>query len=1208
MSDHPYNSWIKNARTYSKLIGVIMVAGLLGTAGHRGLGAAEGPVAHWALDERTGAEAFDLAGARRDVVVGAPGYLGWRKGVSLGSLHFDGLNTYVRCPATQAPWTPGAFSIELWAAVQAWPTVFAPFLSRRSVQAGCAFGLDEWGRLVLFVHQGGSWRALRSSWRVPVGVWLHLAATFDPVAGASIYVNGALLNHLDVSGTLKIAQDADLLMGCDAIGPVAAKIFARGMYNGLMDEVRLYNRALSRDEIAGFFRNIVQVPVPDFPEIDERYGRDRHRPLFHAIPPMGWTNEPHGLIQHNGRFHLFHQANPAGPYWEQIHWGHLESPDLVHWEHRPLALSPDPEGNDSRGCWSGCSVPTPAGPAILYTAVNGRYAGVNLALPDSGGQWYKHPANPVIQRIPAGVAVDDFRDPFVWKEDGVYQMVIGTALEQGGAALHYNSPDLLNWKYKGVFFSGSNTISGSFWEMPVVAAFGEQRLFCVTAVPPLQKTLYWTGTWRAERFEVRDAQPSLFDIMPLFLSPSIARDDRGRTLAIGILPDQRSSQEHHAAGWAHVFSLPRILNLNAQGKLLQSPVPELAELRDGVGWHREDFLINPGAPWVPQDWNGECMEMQVEVELRDAASCTLALRRSPGGEEETLITYERNSQQFKLDRYRSDPHKNGIERGDFALEPGENLRLHIFIDRSVVEVFANDRGAFATRVYPDRLDSTGLAMFAGGAAIRVLRFEAWPLRPLREQSRLLSRWSMDEGFGSVARDSTYRGFHGEIKGHPRWGPEGLAFDGKSDYVNIGAFAGPAGRQSFTLALELSFSTDASSNPSWIAEQLNGFWLYHSGNGIFGVPPGRLVFGYHGGPQLEADWLPKPGARHEIYAVRDSISGELALFADGKPIGSCRGAEADLPAQGKQLEFGRNTWAQDWYFSGQMRNIRLYGVACPPRPVAGVNSIAVTVPVATQASIPGSQNLGTNPGSGNGQISVNLPPTIVSEGTQIQPQPMTQNLGLGPAPPLFPSAEAAVVMMPQPIPGPPLSPLPEPASTPTPITGLGTALLSSVSAEVAVIQMLGPAPAPPPTPSPTPAPTSEFLKTPDASPKISAEPPRYRLEVFNGFGSGNYLSGEHVLISAAMREGFVFARWFGHAGLLENSQQDATGFFMPAWNVQILAEFSRLSSQADSAATIPANPAPQDSSERQSGSSGGVQASSGGGCILGLGAQNEEMRY
>ena len=113
-------------------------------------------------------------------------------------------------------------------------------------------------------------------------------------------------------------------------------------------------------------------------------------------------NDPNGLSQWDGQYHLFYQYNPLAARWGVIHWGHAVSADLVHWADLPIALSPTPGGPDADGCWSGCIVNNGGVPTMLYTGLRNRAQRPCLATSDDGLlTWHKHPGNPVIAEPPA---------------------------------------------------------------------------------------------------------------------------------------------------------------------------------------------------------------------------------------------------------------------------------------------------------------------------------------------------------------------------------------------------------------------------------------------------------------------------------------------------------------------------------------------------------------------------------------------------------------------------------------------------------------------------------------------------------------------------------------------------------------------------------------------------------------------------------------
>ena len=161
--------------------------------------------------------------------------------------------------------------------------------------------------------------------------------------------------------------------------------------------------------------------VLGFLESRERLAADPYRPLYHFSPPGNSMNDPNGLCQWRGRYHLFYQFRPEGS--DRVHWGHTVSDDAVHWQDLPLALYPDKE----RDCFSGQTLVEPGRVIAIY---HGTQSGNSLATASDPLllNWRKHPGNPVIPIVPVNENGAPYRifDPCIWKEEDGYYALSGT--------------------------------------------------------------------------------------------------------------------------------------------------------------------------------------------------------------------------------------------------------------------------------------------------------------------------------------------------------------------------------------------------------------------------------------------------------------------------------------------------------------------------------------------------------------------------------------------------------------------------------------------------------------------------------------------------------------------------------------------------------------------------------------------------------------
>lgn len=474
---------------------------------------------------------------------------------------------------------------------------------------------------------------------------------------------------------------------------------------------------------------------------------DRQRPRYHFLPPANWMNDPNGVIQWKDKYHLFYQHNPHAAVWDNMHWGHAASADLVHWTDLPVALKPSPGGPDEDGCWSGCAVDNEGVPTLLYTGVQGDWQqpqNQRVCIATSNDDlvhWEKYAGNPVIAQPPDGMTVTGFRDPSVWREDESWHMAIGAGIEDiGGAVLLYRSSDLISWEYLhplcvGDKHDASDVWTGSVWEVPQFFALGDKHVLIFTAWDEEQLyTVYSTGRYRDRRF-VPEATRKLDFGDRHFCAPYTMTDSQGHRILWGWIGEDRTIDAQRAAGWSGVLALPRELTLRDDGRLAIRPVQEIEALRCQ---HQRltDIELAADSGDFKLDPLGSTFEIAAEIDPASAEECGVKVCCSPDGDEQTRIYYDAFNKRLGIDRQRSSLVQGGrisadIQEGAFAISPGESLRLRVFVDCSVIEVYANDAACITSRAYPSRSDSAGVRVFARGGA-RINSIDAWRLRAIWE--------------------------------------------------------------------------------------------------------------------------------------------------------------------------------------------------------------------------------------------------------------------------------------------------------------------------------------------------------------------------------------------------------------------------------------------------------------------------------------------
>jgi beta-fructofuranosidase len=461
------------------------------------------------------------------------------------------------------------------------------------------------------------------------------------------------------------------------------------------------------------------------PPLAAARGVDPWRPVWHFTPPAGWMNDPNGLAQFRGEYHLFYQYHPFGTDWGPMHWGHAVSLDLVRWRHLPIALAPSPGGPDAGGCFSGSAVDDGGVLSLVYTGHGDRQVQCLATSPD-GRVFTKHPGNPVLASPPEGFPPAHFRDPKVWRAEGRWWMVAGSKRDGRGAALLYESQDLRQWSFKAVAAESDGTL-GSMWECPDLFALGDRHVLVVSPEGlDRRKALVFVGRldYRTGRFaiESRHVADHGFDLY----APQSFEDAAGRRVVIGWMDSWGSKVwPTKTWGWAGAMTVPRLLRLSADGTPLWAPVPEIETLR-GRAVAAPAGEIETGLRALDAV-RGDSLDLELEIDPGTTSEVALLVRRSPDGAQGTRIAYDRERATLAIDRDRAGAGDGGVHAAPLPLGAGETLRLRVLVDRSSLEVFAEDgRVVLTDRVYPDPA-SVGVALEAKGGRARLVSLRAFPL-------------------------------------------------------------------------------------------------------------------------------------------------------------------------------------------------------------------------------------------------------------------------------------------------------------------------------------------------------------------------------------------------------------------------------------------------------------------------------------------------
>lgn len=610
---------------------------------------------------------------------------------------------------------------------------------------------------------------------LPLYEWSHLAVSFDSKTGyIGLFYNGvpsyeALIPELVET---RIIESEDPLYIGSFTNPVKEFGISRQLVSGLLDEVKIYNSSLSPKEIKEVYADTDAEsghPALDWADIaldSSVYEGDRYRPQYHGIPPAVWMNEPHSPFYYKGKYHVFYQHNPSGPYWSQIRWAHIVSDDMIHWEYVKDAVVPT-KGICPEGVWTGGACIGPDGtPWLAITAGTNTssWSGQNVA--------FAHAADPddpylvdwivedkVVITQPSDDSQgerDQFRDPFVWYDDGTYYMMVSTSIPgKGGSANVYTSTDMREWESRGYLYECDYNLypeQGAHWEcvvmLPISKKDGSQTKYILFDCPQYTvdgytvECYYWIGTFDKQtcRFIPDDHKPRLFDMGRgvytgqngfCFLTDEDRENgktsyEQGRTVIYAIAQGKDAgTAQNFDAGWAHNFAIPLELWLSDDGnEVIREPIKELQSVR------KETLYSYSGEGKTADEINSEISSIRGDLlEIRAKFTLEPTAAEYSGG---ISVRYNPNTVDLQTERTDINFTNAGvyIERNKSSLldyvskQPSHTwdnvsreYSVTILLDRSMLEVYVNGVMSFTTRIYPKYGDSDYLRVFDGNSGI-----------------------------------------------------------------------------------------------------------------------------------------------------------------------------------------------------------------------------------------------------------------------------------------------------------------------------------------------------------------------------------------------------------------------------------------------------------------------------------------------------------
>lgn len=502
-----------------------------------------------------------------------------------------------------------------------------------------------------------------------------------------------------------------------------------------------------------------------------KLSHDKYRPIFHYVNPEGNMNDPNGLCFWKGYWHLFYQAYP--PEDKRQHWGHAISKDLVIWHDLPYAIYPDPE----RAVYSGSTFVENDRVIAMY---HGTMAGNMIAISSDPLllNWEKITGKAVIPIVSITGFEQPYSvfDPCLWEKEGIYYSLSAGRknLSSGSypvmANYLFRSKDLINWEFMHEFVENDRfTIPGDDGACPYFWPIGDK--YILNFFSHMSGGQYLLGNYDKARDKFIVTSGGKYNhgaVSPGGIhAPSAAPDGNNGLIIIFNMNPGKPTE-----GWNQIMSLPRRLTLSQNDVILQEPAGDLNKLHIN-GVHIGERKLPANKEIVFNEIKGNAMEINGEIDMLGSQIVQINVLRSPKMEEFTRINIYKEKGYTKGLNYISangtvmlpadllatltgeksynqapriqqslisiesdnsstltDVRLRPPETAPFLLEKDETIKLKIFIDKSVVEVFVNGKQCVAVRVYPGREDSIGFSVKSVNQNALIKSLDAWQMKSI----------------------------------------------------------------------------------------------------------------------------------------------------------------------------------------------------------------------------------------------------------------------------------------------------------------------------------------------------------------------------------------------------------------------------------------------------------------------------------------------